>query len=93
MTEQEVKSTSAAARQLLLEADQPMASASPPSSNEWISEWIGDDAVAVVYYVGAANSYVFACGRKFGVVGQMLTFTPEQARQRGLPMPAFRIAS
>jgi CHAT domain-containing protein len=86
--EQEVRSTSAAARQLLLEADQPVASASPPSENEWINEWIGDDAVAVVYYVGAGNSYVFACGRKLGVVGQMLTFDPEQARRRGLPLPA-----
>jgi CHAT domain-containing protein len=85
--EQEVKSSSAAARQLLLEADESIG-ASSPRPNEWVGEWIGDDSVALVYYVGAANSYVFACGRELGVVGQMLTFTPEQARQRGLGLPA-----
>jgi CHAT domain-containing protein len=86
--EQEVRSSSAAARQLLLEADESIVSGSSPRPNEWIGEWIGDDAVALVYYVGAANSYVFACGRELGVVGQMLTFTPEQASQRGLSVPA-----
>jgi CHAT domain-containing protein/tetratricopeptide (TPR) repeat protein len=77
--ERDVKSTSVAARQLLLESGESAAIASDLRADQW-----ADDEVAIIYYVGAGKSYVFACGGKLSVTGQPLTVTPEQARLRGL---------
>lgn len=54
----------------------------------WVHQQIGDDDVALLYYIGAEKSYVFACGRQIGVTADLLTVSPEQAKKRALPMPA-----
>ena len=87
--ERAAKSSSRAARQLLVEtaAVNRTGPGVPSQTEAWLRDSLGDDDVALVYYLGAERSYVVACGARIGVHGHALTVTAEQAHRRGLWMP------
>jgi CHAT domain-containing protein len=82
-----VVSASRAYRQLLVEPLRDrLANAEryQHDASDWVRERIGDDNLALVYYLGSANSYVFVCDPRSGVAMYPLTVSTDEARTLGL---------
>ncbi|HEX3600512.1 MAG TPA: CHAT domain-containing protein, partial [Lacipirellulaceae bacterium] len=84
--DKDAKSTSHAARQLIVSETFSSDDSADPA--KWIHQQIGDEDVALLYYVGAEKSYVFACNKTLGIVAQLLTVSAEQAKSRSLRIPS-----
>jgi CHAT domain-containing protein len=78
----QVISASRAYRQVLADPQQShwSSTASDQDSADWVRARIGADSFALIYYLGSANSYVFAGDPSSGVSVHHLTVSPSQAQ-------------
>ena len=84
--EERIRSSSTVYRQLLVKPLAGQAAAEAALSDAaWIGGQIGDQDVALVYYVGSEKCYVFECSEKHGIRGTLLTVSAGQADRLGLP--------
>lgn len=56
------------------------------TDGEWVRRQLHSEDVALVYYVGAENCYVFESSAKEGIRGTPLKISAGQARRLGLPV-------